>query len=55
MAWYIVKDREIFAYLLTYLLYFFPWLHSPALGLGLLHKIGMNFLEASQQFSFSTG
>jgi hypothetical protein len=25
---------------------------QPSLGLGLLHKIQLNFLEASQQFSF---
>jgi hypothetical protein len=25
---------------------------QPSLGLGLLHKIRLNFLEASQQFSF---
>jgi hypothetical protein len=25
---------------------------QPSLGHGLLHKIGLNFLEASQQFSF---
>jgi hypothetical protein len=28
---------------------------QPSLGLGLLHKIQMNFLEASQQFSFLQG
>jgi hypothetical protein len=28
---------------------------QPSLGLGLLHKIRMNFLEASQQFSFLHG
>jgi hypothetical protein len=28
---------------------------QPSLGLGLLHKIRLNFLEASQQFSFFTG
>jgi hypothetical protein len=28
---------------------------QPSLGLGLLHKIRMNFLEASQQFSFLQG
>jgi hypothetical protein len=27
----------------------------PSLGLGLLHKIRLNFLEASQQFSFLQG
>jgi hypothetical protein len=27
---------------------------QPSLGLGLLHIIGLNFLEASQQFSFFT-
>jgi hypothetical protein len=25
---------------------------QPSLGLGILHKIRLNFLEASQQFSF---
>jgi hypothetical protein len=28
---------------------------EPSLGLGLLHKIQLNFLEASQQFSFLQG
>jgi hypothetical protein len=28
---------------------------QPGLGLGLLHKIRLNFLEASQQFSFLQG
>jgi hypothetical protein len=28
---------------------------QPSLGLGLLLKIRLNFLEASQQFSFSQG
>jgi hypothetical protein len=28
---------------------------QPSLGHGLLHKIQMNFLEASQQFSFLQG
>jgi hypothetical protein len=28
---------------------------QPNLGLGLLHKIRLNFLEASQQFSFLQG
>jgi hypothetical protein len=28
---------------------------QPSLGLGLLHKIWLNVLEASQQFSFSQG
>jgi hypothetical protein len=28
---------------------------QPSLGLGLLHKIQLNFLEASQQFSFLQG
>jgi len=28
---------------------------QPSLGLGLLHKIWLNFLEASQQFSFLQG
>jgi hypothetical protein len=28
---------------------------QPSLGLGLPHKIRLNFLEASQQFSFSQG
>jgi hypothetical protein len=29
-----------------------PLVPQPSLGLGLLHKIRLNFLEASQQFSF---
>jgi hypothetical protein len=39
------------------LLYFFLLSLVPqlSLGLGLLHKIRLNFLEASQQFSFFTG
>jgi hypothetical protein len=28
---------------------------QPSLGLGLLHKIRLNFLEASQQFAFLHG
>jgi hypothetical protein len=28
---------------------------QPSLGLGLLHKIQLNFLKASQQFTFSQG
>jgi hypothetical protein len=28
---------------------------QPSLGLGLLHKIRLNFLETSQQFSFLQG
>jgi hypothetical protein len=28
---------------------------QPSLGLGLLHKIWLNFVEASQQFSFLEG
>jgi hypothetical protein len=28
---------------------------QPSLGLGLLHKIWLNFAEASQQFSFLQG
>jgi hypothetical protein len=28
---------------------------QPSLGLGLLHKIRLNFLEASEQFSFLQG
>jgi hypothetical protein len=32
-----------------------PFAPQPSLGLGLLHKIQLNFLEASQQFSFSQG
>jgi hypothetical protein len=28
---------------------------QPSLGLGLLHKIQLNFVEASQQFSFLQG
>jgi hypothetical protein len=31
------------------------WAPQPSLGLGLLHKIRLNFLEASQQFSFLQG
>jgi hypothetical protein len=31
--------------------FFLPWLHS----LGLVHKIRLNFLEASQEFSFLQG
>jgi hypothetical protein len=32
-----------------------PLAPEPSLGLGLFHKIRLNFLEASQQFSFFTG
>jgi hypothetical protein len=39
-------------FLLLLLLSFAP---QPSLGLGLLHKIRLNFLEASQQFSFLQG
>jgi hypothetical protein len=40
----------------TYIFFFFLSLAPrPNLGLGLLHKIKLNFLEASQQFYFSQG
>jgi hypothetical protein len=32
-----------------------PLAPQPSLGLGLLHKIQLNFVEASQQFSFLQG
>jgi hypothetical protein len=38
------NDNEIFLH--------FSLAPQPSLGLGLLHKIRLNFLEASQQFSF---
>jgi hypothetical protein len=34
---------------------FLSFAPQPSLGLGLLHKIWLNFLEASQQFSFLQG
>jgi hypothetical protein len=37
------------------LLLLLPLPPQPSLGLGLLHKIRLNFLEASQQFSFLQG
>jgi hypothetical protein len=40
------------SYLLLLLLSLAP---QPSLGFGLLHKIRLNFLEASQQFSFLQG
>jgi hypothetical protein len=43
---------------MIYLLLLLPLLSlapQPSLGLGLLHKIQLNFLEASQQFSFLQG
>jgi hypothetical protein len=43
----------------VYEIFFFFFLLSlapqPSLGLGLLHKIQLNFLEASQQFPFLRG
>jgi hypothetical protein len=41
-------SRKIF-FFFFFLLSLVP---QPSLGLGLLHKIRLNFLEASQQFSF---
>jgi hypothetical protein len=35
--------------------FFYSLAPQPSLGLGLLHKIRLNFLEASQQFSFLQG
>jgi hypothetical protein len=40
-------------YISTYLSLTLSLAPQPSLGLGLLHKIRLNFLEASQQFSFS--
>jgi hypothetical protein len=49
---YIHKHTHIHTYIHTYILSLAP---QPSLGLGLLHKIRLNFLEASQQFSFLQG
>jgi hypothetical protein len=38
-------------YLLILLIFFLSLAPQPSLGHGLLHKIQLNFLEASQQFS----
>jgi hypothetical protein len=57
MGWYIVKHRDKFT--LPYFNYTLPYLTflslSPPLGGLGLHKIWLNFLEASQQFSFLQG
>jgi hypothetical protein len=45
MAWCFVKHRDHFLLLLSLA-------PQPSSGLGLLHKIRLNFLEASQQFYF---
>jgi hypothetical protein len=41
--------------ILLLLLLLLPLAPQPSLGLGLLHKIRLNFLEASEQFSFLHG
>jgi hypothetical protein len=46
------RDHLLAFLLLLLLLSLAP---QPSLGPGLLHKIRLNFLEASQQFSFSQG
>jgi hypothetical protein len=38
-----------------YLIFLLPVAPQPSLDLGLLHNIQLNFLEASQQFSFLQG
>jgi hypothetical protein len=48
MAWCLVKHSDNFSF--TFLL--LSLAPQLSLGLGLLHKIRLNFLEASQQFSF---
>jgi hypothetical protein len=50
MAWCSVKKAkgQLYLYFCILLLSLAP---QPSLGLGLLHKIRLNFLEASQQFS----
>jgi hypothetical protein len=40
---------------ITFFFFFLSLAPQPSLGLGLLHKILLNFLEASQQFSFLQG
>jgi hypothetical protein len=46
------KSHKEIVLLLLLLLSLAP---QPSLGLGLLYKIRLNFLEASQQFSFLQG
>jgi hypothetical protein len=43
------------AHLISLLLLLLSLAPQPSLGLGLLHKIHLNFLEASQQFPFYRG
>jgi hypothetical protein len=47
-----VRISEIEKIILLFLLSLAP---QPSLGLGLLHKIRLNFFEASQLFSFLQG
>jgi hypothetical protein len=50
--------KKKFIIICTYFIWVFLLLSlapQPSLGLGLLHKIRLNFLEASHQFSFSQG
>jgi hypothetical protein len=42
-------------YKLKYFFFLLSLAPQPSLGLGLLHKIRLNFLEASQQFPFLQG
>jgi hypothetical protein len=49
---YLSSENLLLLLLLLLLLSLAP---QPSLGLGLLHKIRLNFLEASQQFSFLQG
>jgi hypothetical protein len=51
----IVSRLDILSLLLLLLLLLLSLAPQPSLGLGLLHKIQLNFLEASQQFSFLQG
>jgi hypothetical protein len=45
---------EAFGYTLV-IFFFLSLAPQPSLGLGLLHKIRLNFLEVTQQFSFLQG
>jgi hypothetical protein len=47
------QENFFLSFLLSFLL--LSLAPQPSLGLGLLHKIRLNFLEASQQFSFLQG
>jgi hypothetical protein len=56
-GWRRLQDGELHRMFFFFFFFFFllSLAPQPSLGLGLLHKIRLNFVEASQQFSFLQG